>query len=46
MELQGQRWKQETTKEKMTIVVLMIDGSTGKGGSQKGIESGSILKVE
>lgn len=30
----------------MTIVVLMIDGSTGKGGSQKGIDSGSVLKVE
>lgn len=29
MELKGQRWKQETTKEKMTIVALMIDGSTG-----------------
>lgn len=44
--MKGQRWKQDTAKEKMTIVVLMIDGSTGKGSSQKGIDSGSILKVE
>ena len=35
-----------TNKEKATIAVLVTDDSAGKGGGEKGIDSGSILKVE